>query len=326
MTNSALCPFYSIHSSLKLYSLEFTEKQYLPQRTDVNLCTTCNFAFSSPRDAEACETFYSNNLNDNLSADHKISESEVRRYDGQIEDLQQVLQQDRALRILDMGCGQAGLLRMMKNSYSDNIYYGVDPNVVAFQKSGSGIRFPQTWKDLDQKFDLIILSHMVEHIVDFSDFRVLPELLADRGHVYIEDPDASRYLSYARQEHLYFFDRLHINHFTHDPLSALAMLWGLVVSARYGSEFEENKDGRQYPAIFFLATLRGTEAAQAEHATPLAQTLDACLQNEAERSHLQRDALRKAGPIVVYGVGDNFSKSVGPQGSLSRVKISAVID
>lgn len=325
MSSCAPCPICSSPSSRNLYSMEFSEKQYLPQRTVVKLCTACNFAFSWPRDAKAYDNFYSTNLNDFMGAELKFSESEIRRYSGQIEALQSVLQQDRALRILDIGCGQAGLLRTLKRRYPNNTYYAVDPNVDVRQKSDRGIRFSQTWKDLDQKFDLIILSHVVEHVVDFSEFTPLPWLLADRGHVYIEVPDASQYHNYARQEYLYYFDRLHINHFTHDALSALAMQWGLVVGARGGSEFEY-KDRRPYPAIYILATLGGTAAAHAERATPLAQSLVAYLQSEAERSQLQRDALSQAGPLVVYGFGDNFFKSAGPQGPLSNVDIVAVID
>jgi hypothetical protein len=38
------------------------------------------------------------------------------------------------------------------------------------------------------------------------------------------------------------------------------------------------------------------------------------------------EALRRAGPIVVYGFGDNFFKSAGAKGPLSEAKIAAVID
>jgi SAM-dependent methyltransferase len=324
MSSPALCPICCDPSARTLLSLEFSEKQHLPQRTDVNLCATCNFAFSSPRDAQAYDAFYGTNLNDTLGADASLTESEKRRYAGQIDALQCVLQQDRALQILDIGCGQAGLLRMMKARYPDNHYYAADPNVDATQKSDSGIQFSHTWKDLQQKFDLIILSHVVEHVVDFAELAPLPGLLSEDGHVYIEVPDASRYQSHARQEYLYYFDRLHINHFTHDALSALVASWGLAVGARGRSEFEY-KDGQPYPAIHMLAT-KGAAVSQAPSAESLDDGLFAYLKSEAERSRVKRDALRAAGPIVVYGFGDNFFKAIGQDGPLSEAYIAAVID
>ena len=325
MSKPALCPICNGPSTRKLHSLEFSEKRHLPESTDIQLCAACNFAFSSPRDSKAYDAFYSTNLNDTLGADLNFTESEKKRYADQIEILHSSLQKNQSLRILDIGCGQAGLLRMLKERYPNNLYYAADPNLDARQISEEGIQFSQTWTDLNQKFDLIILSHVVEHIVDFSEFSRLPDLLAEGGHIYIEVPDASRYVSYIRQEYLYYLDRLHINHFTHDALSALAAYWGLVVDARGHNEFEY-KDGHPYPAIHILATRNGTATVHSRRIEPLVDHLLAYLKIEAERSLLKRNALRQAGPIVVYGFGDNFFKSAGTQGPLSEANIAAVID
>jgi SAM-dependent methyltransferase len=324
MLESAHCPICAGPSAGKLLSLEFSEKQHLPQHTEVHFCAACNFAFSSPRDAAAYDAFYRTNLNDTLGADLNLTESGKRRYAGQIEALQPVLRQGHSLKILDIGCGQADLLRLLKARYPDNHYFAADPNVDAAQKSNGGIQFSQTWKDLDQTFDLVILSHVVEHVVDISEFAQLPALLKEGGQVYIEVPDASRYQSYARQEYLYYFDRLHINHFTHDALGALASRLGLVVAATGHSEFDY-KDGRPYPAIHMLAT-PGTVTEQAPRAQALVDSVSAYLQSEAERSQAKRQALRAAGPIVVYGFGDNFFKSAGAQGPLAEAEIAAIID
>lgn len=327
MSTPAHCPICSGPSVRRLLSLEFSEKQHLPERIDVQLCAVCNFAFSSPRDARAYERYYSSNLNDALGADLSLSASEERRYAGQIDTLQSLLEKEGPLRILDIGCGQAGLLRMLKKRYPNNLYYAADPNLEATQESIRGIQFSRSWKNLDQKFDLIILSHVLEHVVDFAEFCPLPDLLTDGGHVYIEVPDALSYQAYTRQEYLYYFDRLHINHFTLDALRALITRWGLRWGGPGGRREFEYKDGSPYPAIHLLATTPGGAVAeQTPREDPLVDSLLTYLTNESKRSQSIRSLLRQAGPVVVYGFGDNFFRSVGPQGPLSEADITVVID
>ena len=321
---NALCPI--CHASCQiLRKLTFPAKLSLPQRVCIAICRTCDFAFSSPRDAASYSAFYRANMNDTLGADLKLTAAEKCRYRGQAAILQPRLVAAPAQRVLDVGCGQAGLLRALHRQYPEHAYFAADPNVSAPQMADQDIHFTTDWNSLEGSFDLIILSHVIERVVDFDDIARLSKRLTESGCIYVEVPDASRYGNFLRREFLYYFDRLHINHFTRQALCQLVSRWGLHVSAAGRSEFEY-KDGQPYPALYVMAERRASHS----HAIPLEAPLQRILQNyvtcELDRARGVRQKLENRLPIVVYGFGDNFFKSSANGGPLEGIPIAAIID
>jgi SAM-dependent methyltransferase len=65
----------------------------------------------------------------------------------------------------------------------------------------------------DEKFDLIILSHVVEHILDVEAFMAeIVTHLNPGGHIYIEVPDITDFCMGAFQTaHVYYFTIAHMN-------------------------------------------------------------------------------------------------------------------
>ena len=94
-----------------LRSMAFPQKPSLPQQISISVCEDCDFGFTSPRDKAGYRAFYGANLNDNLGTDLNLTNAETLRYKGQIEILQSMLDVNHSLRILDVGCGQAGFHR-----------------------------------------------------------------------------------------------------------------------------------------------------------------------------------------------------------------------
>ena len=76
-------------------------------------------------------------------------------------------------------------------------------------------------------------------------------LLTKDGLLYIEVPDSLQYANYNRKEFLYYFDRLHVNHFT--PQSLVRLLtptgFGYLQHFEYGFPY---RDGQDYPALGML--------------------------------------------------------------------------
>ena len=319
-----LCPI--CHASCQpLRSLAFPHKPNLPQQIVISVCGGCDFAFSSPRDAPSYSAFYSANLNDTLGADINLTAAEKKRYSGQMEVLQSVVGSKQVQRVLDVGCGQAGLLRTLQKHYPNHAYFAVDPNVSEVQMADPDISFSRNWENLDGSFDLIILSHVIEHVVEFDEIAMLSKRLTETGHIYIEVPDASRYGNYLRQEFLYYFDRLHINHFTDRALRLLVSQWGLHVVKTGRSEFEY-KDANPYPAIFVMANRQVSTTHAITVDEPLQRALQNYVSDEMARSQTIRKELSKIVPIVAYGFGDNFFKSVSVGGPLEAIPIAAIID
>lgn len=105
---------------------------------------------------------------------------------------------DRDAAILEVGAGDGGLYHEMRRRGYKN--YAAAP----YKTTTLG------------EYDLIILSHVLEHVLDPQSFiKELP--LKENGLLYIEVPDAARYLTHAQTSHGYInFE--HINHFTYGSL------------------------------------------------------------------------------------------------------------
>jgi Methyltransferase domain len=76
------------------------------------------------------------------------------------------------------------------------------------------------------KFECVVFSHVLEHVYDISAFfTVARRLLAPGGYLYLETPDATRYVDYLYapfQE----FNTEHINHFSARALENTAQHFG----------------------------------------------------------------------------------------------------
>lgn len=208
--------------------------------------------------------------------------------------------------------------------FTENKYFGLDPNVKN-TRSGN-LTLMSNMTGIDCQFDLIIVSHTLEHLVDFEIMDKLRAMLKPSGLFFVEVPDASRYDRYDRKEFMYQLDRLHVNHFSLASLEKLLEKRGLKRVSSGSNDFEY-KDGELYPAIYMVAEVNSGEIEWPRIQSELG--LDAHLR----RYYLSEVAKAKKvqnrignGPIVIYGFGDNFFRSSGHNGPLERADIVAVVD
>lgn len=120
--------------------------------------------------------------------------------------------------VLDMGCANGGLLYALRERGFENLC-GVDPSPVCVANTqqrgieahvGSIFRSPE---GIGQ-FDTVILSHVLEHILELKRaVTAIHALTRTGGCVYIEVPDASRYADYVFAP-FQDFNTEHINHFS----------------------------------------------------------------------------------------------------------------
>jgi hypothetical protein len=107
--------------------------------------------------------------------------------------------------------------------------FGVEPNPAYGQYALEGA-VERIWKTLeevpaDEKFDLVIINHVLEHVRSPAGMLArLRALLTDEGAIYIDVPDASRYESLA-DLHI-----AHLYHFTVTSLRRVANRAGLDAS------------------------------------------------------------------------------------------------
>lgn len=131
-------------------------------------------------------------------------------------------------RVLDIGCATAFGLSLFKTRGWDSL--GVDPSekCVELSKRYYNVRVMQGFFDADllqkeKPFDLIILCHVLEHLINPD--RIIKELtglLSEQGFVYIEVPNLLK--PYAPK---CYFGFEHVNFFTPTSLINVAGVNGL---------------------------------------------------------------------------------------------------
>jgi len=163
-------------------------------------------------------------------------------------------------RVLDGGCGNGGLLSALRQRGFTHLT-GFDPaaacttRILAQGLAACSVSLPlndpAAIAGHEGPFDLIVLSHVLEHLFDAQAVvaSLLP-LLATGGLLYLETPDASRYRTEGFPP-LYFFDPEHINHFSAKSLTFLGATLDLVPKIM-GHKSLTLANGNRYPAVFGL--------------------------------------------------------------------------
>jgi SAM-dependent methyltransferase len=116
-----------------------------------------------------------------------------------------------SVTLLDFGCGYGGMVALAENMGMSAYGCDYDEQAVAFAKSkGLNVSCGDIDVVCDRKYDIIILSHVVEHVFSPRELLVnLSKLLNKDGVLYIETPGyrqvgSNRY-DYSMRRYLRFF-------------------------------------------------------------------------------------------------------------------------
>ncbi len=313
------------------------EGNILPDAFDVVWCPVCSFAFAdTPAGQEVYGRYYAafSKYEDNeTSTGGGGSEWDARRLRETAAAIARAMP-ERASRILDLGCANGGLLGELKNlGYTDLLAVDPSPACVANArrlyhleaKTGSIREMPS---DIGQ-FDLVILSHVLEHVVDLpATVRDLVPLLREGGRFYVEVPDASRYHEFLLAP-FQDFNTEHINHFSLAALRNLFARHGFEVDSR-GQKTIESSPDCPYPAAFsFFRRSAATEEVTDEvdpsfHANLLAY-IQASRQKLDDIENTLAPLAAAEGSLLVWGVGQLTMKLLA-ETSLGEMPIAAFID
>jgi SAM-dependent methyltransferase len=263
------CPACSGHAVRHVHSMRFAlpHSSPLPECYALVVCSGCGCAFAdSGASASDYLTYY---------AEYSKYEDPSVATGGGHEDCDAARLADLAsqlarfapagARVLDVGCGNGGLLvELRKRGYLD--VTGVDPSQNCIDRIRSlgfdGIQATlPLGVDLESAqdktpFDLIVLSHVLEHVFDARTvLGSLKTLLAPKGSIYIEVPDPTGYGPAFPP--LYFLDAEHINHFSEFSLAVLADHVGMRISST-GRKLLRLPNGSEYPAQYAALTAGGS--------------------------------------------------------------------
>lgn len=238
-------------------------------------------------------------------------------------------------RVLDAGCATGALLGFLKREGFTDIV-GLDPSPIATATAARTYGTPTVTgsfltppSDIGE-FDLVVLSHVLEHIADVQGaIRGMWQLTRPGGHVYLEVPDAERYVDYLVAPY-HDFNTEHINHFSIGTLR-LAM-----ERAGFTTELVERKDvlcspTDLYPAVYGLFKRTEVPSAGAgdsiERDQGLVDSIVRYVDASAALLDTIGDRIRAAAgsdPVVVWGAGQLSMKLLA--GPLRDVKVSALVD
>ena len=169
--------------------------------------------------------------------------------------------------------------------------------------------------DRGDSYDLVIASHVMEHVLDFRLLLHLNGLLAENALLYVEVPNSLRYESYHRREFLYYFDRLHVNHFTPQAAATLAAAYGFGYVRHFEYAFPY-RDGADFPGLGCYL-----EKEHNESRYPRRKSLDAAnryIAQERRRAETVVKQFDKFEGILVWGgSSDNLFRSAENGGPLS---------
>ncbi|MCC7146650.1 MAG: class I SAM-dependent methyltransferase [Phycisphaeraceae bacterium] len=140
--------------------------------------------------------------------------------------------QGAGTRVLDVGCGEGSILREIRLQKEKCQAYGVEvyEPFARFTEEYAGCPTYRDLRDVPRSpgelFDLVILSHVLEHILEPVDFlKQLAELLRPGGKIFIDVPDVCRY-HWLADLHL-----AHVYHFSPRTLAAVCRAADLEVAA-----------------------------------------------------------------------------------------------
>jgi 2-polyprenyl-3-methyl-5-hydroxy-6-metoxy-1,4-benzoquinol methylase len=313
------CPICAGKEAETLHRQEF----YLPEGHplqggyDVAACEGCGFVYADTVvDQAAYDLFYAKRSkyeDPKTSTGSGQSEWDARRLNEMSEAIARRASSPGA-RILDLGCANGGLLAALKAQGFSNLT-GVDPSpaCAAATREIHGIKAVAaslySLPDLGL-FDIITLSHVLEHLEDLRGaVRNFARLLRPGGMVYIEVPDASRYTEYLVAP-FQDFNTEHINHLSHRSLRQLLAGVGLIPVSEESKTIESAK-GVPYPAIygFYRTGEPRTETGRDEEFVEQIRVyIEKSKQMLAAMNDRIEAAMAKNRRMIVWGTGQLTSK------------------
>jgi SAM-dependent methyltransferase len=181
-------------------------------------CSLCSFVFLARRIlGDRSEYFYNNIYREDRDINNveQVYERGVRRGSGLKKFLREKNIEVSNSSIGEFGCGYGGLLGALREDGAEVMGYDIDQIAVDFGRTkGLDLFHADEWLGHTKRFDLIVLSHVVEHIYDLDHFvESVKKRIKPDGIIFIEVPGIqspkvkSRKYS-AQVGHLHYFDKV----------------------------------------------------------------------------------------------------------------------
>lgn len=241
---------------------------------------------------------------------------------------------DREARLLDIGCANGGLLARFAELGYRNLS-GIDPSpaCAANTRRLGMAAWTGTLTSLPPSpgnYDCILLSHVLEHVYDLQwGIAQAAGILNQGGFLYVEVPDASRYVDFVIAP-FQDFNTEHINHFSLPVLNTLMSNFGFHPVRSAPKDILSAPD-MPYPALFAIYQKEdeASNAAPIQRDGALKGKILAYIQksktilDEIDRSLMA--ILEGNQELIIWGAGQLAMKLL-VETRLKSAKIAAIVD
>lgn len=332
-----VCPICKSATGLILHNQSFVSVKgsTLPKNYDVVNCIKCGFVFAdtsaTQNDYNTYYSILSKYEDTNISSGSGFDQNDYNRLVRTADIIEKHIAKNKS--ILDLGCANGGQLKILKERGFTKLT-GVDPSGTCVKNVKSlGIdafhsqMFEDSFIEWDKRFDLIILSHVLEHIRDLDyAIQIVKNKLTDSGILYLEVPDASMYNKYFIVPY-YFIDCEHINHFSITSLNNLLLQFGFSVieNDQNTIKLTETND---YP-IFYSLYKNGTkcESNLKFDKTVINSFNEFIIQSKTQNNsdNIIQTLIQSQEEVIIWGAGQ-YALRLLASSNLSKTNIIGFID
>ncbi|TAN34194.1 class I SAM-dependent methyltransferase [Patescibacteria group bacterium] len=321
------CPICLSEGKKKFFRQNFGNKAIaIMDGYDVVVCQKCGFVFADNIPGqEEFNKYYEIMSKWEFNYKDGVVSEDYQKYFKKIIDFLVPHLKDKRAKIVDIGCSTGCLLNMLKEKGYVNLL-GIDPSPTCVKtvKELYGIdAVADTISNFsaENKFDVIILSAVLEHLVDFSgSVDKIQSLLNEGGLLFVEVPDATRFDSYIFTPFQQFSIE-HIDYFSDVSLKNLLGKFGFEIVEMQKNENTVNQTID--PDIFVLAKfspqLKSEIVKDDITEKKLGDYISKCAQLDIEVNKFLSEVLGKHEKIIIWGVGTHTQRLVGAGLDLAKV-------
>lgn len=217
---------------------KIAEKERYGFELSLAICTTCGLALTNPRmNQTAYHNFYNDEYRIIYGGEEGPKESFFKdqyiRLGKKIHDFVKETTKVNSLKgkfVLEIGCGAGGILKYFRDQGC--VIKGIDlgSQFVEYGKNVHGLDLEVTTIDklkLAKKPDIIIYSHVLEHILDLKvQLQYIRSMMVEDTILYIEVPGLKNLHRTYQNDLLLYLQNAHVFHFTKTSLLNLMILNG----------------------------------------------------------------------------------------------------